>query len=407
MRLLHVVPRYGASVAGGAETAARRLCEELARRGHAVEVVTSCAVDYRTWADARPAGTTEEQGVTVHRLPVTAPRDVERFGAISARVLTDGPCPPRHLQHRFVREQGPVVRGLRPWLRARAGEVDVVVLHTYLYATTHDGLAAAARRAPTLLHPAAHLEAPLRLTLLDTVLPLADGVMFHTPEEAALYGRRFPAHRPARATVGLGIDAPEPEPDVAGFRRRFGLGDAPFLLVLGRLDAQKGTQEAFEYVRAYLGRREVDLRLVLMGEPAGPPPEHPSVVTTGFVDTGTKAAALAGAAALVVPSYFESFSIVLAEAWSYGTAALVQGSNEVLLGQARRSGGAVPYTGYAMFEAALDELLDDETLHRRLGESGRRYVDRHYRWDVVLDRYEELLEATRQRHAARRRQPRR
>lgn len=394
MRLLHVVPRYGTAVAGGAETAARRLAEELVGRGHHVEVLTSRAVDYVTWADAAPAGRTEEAGVVVHRLGIDAPRRPERFGHLAARVLTDGPAPPHHLQHRFLREQGPVLPGLRPWLRDRAAGFDVVVFHTYLYATTLEGLPAAAGRAPTLLHPAAHDEAPFRLTVLDAVLPLIDGIMFHTSEEAALYRRRFPTARPAAATVGLGIDPPDPAPDVAGFRRRYGLGDDPYLLVLGRLDPPKGTQEAFEYWRAYADRHEHAPRLVLMGQQVGEPPRHDMVVTTGFVDATTKAAALAGATALMVPSYFESFSIVLAEAWSYGTPALVQGSNEVLAGQAHRSRGAVPYSGYASFEAVLEELLADEGIRRRIGAAGRAYVDEHYRWPVVLERYEALLAAT-------------
>ena len=168
MKLLHVVPRYGERVAGGAETAARRLCVRLARRGHEVHVVSSSAIDYLTWSDELPAGTTEEDGVVVHRLGVTAVRDVASFGEISARVLTTGPMAPRHLQHRFVHEQGPLVDGLRPWLRRQAPGMDAVVFHTYLYATTLWGLPAVGTRSPTLLHPAAHDEAPFRLTRYST-----------------------------------------------------------------------------------------------------------------------------------------------------------------------------------------------------------------------------------------------
>ena len=60
---------------------------------------------------------------------------------------------------------------------------------------------------------------------------------------------------------------------------------------------------------------------------------------------------LSGARAFVQPSYFESFSIVLMEAWAAGRPALVQGHCDVLLGHARRSGGAIPYFDFATFEA--------------------------------------------------------
>ena len=63
-----------------------------------------------------------------------------------------------------------------------------------------------------------------------------------------------------------------------------------------------------------------------------------------------------------------------------------------MLGHARRSGGAIPYSGYAEFEAAVDLLLDQPELATAMGTLGRRYVEREYRWPVVLDRYERLLD---------------
>ena len=45
------------------------------------------------------------------------------------------------------------------------------------------------------------------------------------------------------------------------------------------------------------------------------------------------------------------------------------------------------------FSEALHVLLGDSGLRSRLGESGRRYVSTHYRWDVVLDRYRSLIAA--------------
>jgi glycosyltransferase involved in cell wall biosynthesis len=62
-----------------------------------------------------------------------------------------------------------------------------------------------------------------------------------------------------------------------------------------------------------------------------------------------------------------------------------------LAGQAARSGGAIPYDGYAEFEAGLDRLVADAALAGRLGLAGRRYVEAHYRWDAVMVRYEQLV----------------
>jgi glycosyltransferase involved in cell wall biosynthesis len=70
----------------------------------------------------------------------------------------------------------------------------------------------------------------------------------------------------------------------------------------------------------------------------------------------------------------------------------VQGRCAVLAGHARRSGAAIPYSGFAEFEAALELLVEQPRLADAMGAAGRRYVTRDYDWDVVLDRYERFLE---------------
>ena len=64
----------------------------------------------------------------------------------------------------------------------------------------------------------------------------------------------------------------------------------------------------------------------------------------------------------------------------------------VLEGHAGRSGGAIPYTGFAEFEAAVELLRTSPELADQLGAAGRMYVEREYDWDVVITRYERTLE---------------
>jgi glycosyltransferase involved in cell wall biosynthesis len=96
--------------------------------------------------------------------------------------------------------------------------------------------------------------------------------------------------------------------------------------------------------------------------------------------------------ALVQSSYFESFSIVLCEAWVQKRPALVQGASTVLRGQAIRSNGAIPYEGYAEFEQAVMMLLDDPDLADEMGLSGRSYVEQQYEWNNVVSNVESTLE---------------
>ena len=393
MRLLYVVQRYGPDVAGGAETACRRFATRMAARGHEVEVLTSCAASHAGWANAYPEGDSDIDGVRLHRLAVSEVRDEATFARINERVVWGVRPTPLRLQQRWIEVQGPLVRGLAPWLTERAGRYDAVVFVTYLFYPTWAGLPAASASAPTVLHPTAHDEPALGVRLFDTTFRHPKAFAFFTEEEAALVRRRFRVDQPA-AVVGIGadLDVTVPSDAEAAFRAAHGLGDRPYVVFLGRVEPGKGSEELFSFFAAYKERNPGPLALVMVGGVVDHPGSHPDIVITGFVSDAERTAALAGAMTLVQPSYYESFSLVLTEAWALRLPALVQGHCAVLEGQARRSGGAIPYRGFAEFEAALDLVRSDARLRRALGDAGRRYTEANYRWDTVLGRYERLLE---------------
>ena len=285
--------------------------------------------------------------------------------------------------------QGPYAPEIVPWLRRHARSFDVVVFITYLYWTTWAGLRECAGAVPTLLHSTAHDEPPLRLSIFEEVLRAPDEFVFLTPEEGELVHERFPGSPPGEV-IGIGMETARPG-DADAFRRRFGLGTDPYLLYVGRVDPAKGAAELIDYFVAYKNRNPGDLRLVLLGEKLVDVPDRADIVVTGFVDEPTRDGALAGALALVHPSYFESFAMVLTEAFAQRRPALVQGRCAVLNGHAHRSGAALPYTGFVEFEAAVDALVGTPDLADALGRAGRRYVEREYDWDVVMARYERVL----------------
>jgi glycosyltransferase involved in cell wall biosynthesis len=399
VKLLYTVQRYGEDVVGGSETACREFAEHLAQRGHQVEVVTSCAREYVAWADEYAPGTTEINGVVVHRLEVSELRSMEKYGPLNDWTLL-GPRPiPLFQQQRWMRLMGPQLKNYSAWLRTNAERFDAVIHMTYLYASTTFGLPITSGRVPTILQPTAHDEPAIWVRQYDTIFRLADAFMFFTPEERQTVADRF-KFEPDGPIIGIGMDIHRPA-DGGPFRRRFGLDEVPYLLYVGRIDTAKGVVEAFRFFEAYKARNPGPLRFVFAGEAVCDLPEHDDVVRVGFLDEEMKRSALAGCLALVQPSYFESFSIVLCEAWLQGRPALVQGLAEVLAGQARRSGGALPYRGFAEFEAMLDLLVNDPGLADRFGTNGRRYVEASYNWPTVIDGVEDAVERARRNFAAR------
>jgi glycosyltransferase involved in cell wall biosynthesis len=386
-RILFVVQRYGHEVTGGAELHCREFATRLGRRGHLVEVLTSRAESADDWANVYPEGSSELDGVTVHRLGVNAPRDAAAFEQLTVATLWSGSLVPVAEQQAWRQLQGPDLPGLVPWLAGRAAEFDVVVHFSYLFATTWAGLPVSAALAPTVLHATAHDEPAFWLPVFDDLFDAPTVYAWSTDEERDLLLRR--GAPPRGSVIGVGVDL-DLDGDADRFRAGNGLGDRPYLVFVGRVEAGKGSEELVQFFTAYKERNPGPLALVLVG-PLSAPVSHPDIVTTGRVDDQTRTDALAGAVALVQPSFFESFSMVLTEAWAQGRPTLVQGHTPVLEGQATRSGGGVAYRGFGEFEAAVDLLTDRPGLADSMGASGRAFVESSYRWDTVLDHYEQLL----------------
>ena len=149
-------------------------------------------------------------------------------------------------------------------------------------------------------------------------------------------------------------------------------------------------------------RKPTDLRLVLVGDGSFDADDYQDVVRVGFLNDEEKRDAIAGSIALVQPSHFESFSIVLCEAWLQKRVALVQGGSTVLRGQAMRSGGAIPYEGFAEFETSVEFVMANPESCQELGKNGHAFVSGMYNWDLVLDKFQETARIARDRFAERR-----
>jgi glycosyltransferase involved in cell wall biosynthesis len=381
MKLAVVTPRYGLEVAAGAETAARLLATQLASRpGFTVTALTTCALDAGTWADHYPEGSTEIDGVTVQRFPVAGRRSAD-FDAATDLVIRRGRRVGEAEQAAWIDKQGPVAPDL---IDAIAHcDADVIAFHPFLYHPTVAGLPRVAARA--VLHPAAHDEPVLGLPVYRPVFGAAAGLAYWSEPERHLVENRFAVASKPAVVVGLGVDAGAG--DAADALDAVGLDDRPYLLCLGRVDDGKGARLLAECFAHYKDRRPGPLRLVFAGTVANAPPAHPDIVTVGAVDDPTKWGLLRGALALVSPSAFESFSIVLMEAWAVGTPALVNNRCAVTLDHVRRSGGGLAFGNYAELEVELDRLGASPPLRAKLGRAGQAFVDSHYHWVDVVERY--------------------
>jgi glycosyltransferase involved in cell wall biosynthesis len=123
-----------------------------------------------------------------------------------------------------------------------------------------------------------------------------------------------------------------------------------------------------------------------------PVPQHPRIHHLGFLPDADKYDALAAADLLIMPSYFESLSMVALEAWALGRPVLANGRCDVLKGQCIRSAAGLYYERYEEFAETLYSLESNGPLNARLGRNGRDYFRMHYAWPVIERKYLQMFE---------------
>jgi glycosyltransferase involved in cell wall biosynthesis len=388
VKLACVIHRFGSDTAGGSESHCRAIAEHLTGT-HDVDVLTSCARDHVTWANHYPAGESADGRLRVRRFPTARRRNLARFRDVS-RVVFSGRASIAD-QEEWFRENGPDTPGLVDYLERHGREYDRVLFWSYRYFQTYFGLPLVADRA--VLLPTAEEDPLIHVSALERFFALPAGYLFLTPEEADLIADRGPVRAPA-AVIGCGLD-PVAAPDAQAERgisprlEALGISD-PFVLYLGRVDPNKGCESLVRHFSRYVERRRA-IQLVMAGPVNMPVPDHPAIRVLGFVADDVREALLGRARVLMMPSPYESLSMVLLEAWNHGVPALVNARCAVLRGQVRRADGGLHYRTGAEFSAALECLLDRPDMARTLGAQGLAYVEREYRWPIVMEKIEDVL----------------
>ncbi len=385
-RLAFVTPRCGPGVVGGAEAAAREAAIGLARRGHDVEILATCARDHYTWANEFPAGASEDDGVTIRRFRTEA-----------------GSSPAwSHLQQRLMRgdvltesEELSWVNGrfrvpdLYLYLSEEARRYDAIVFAPYLFWSTLYCAGIARERA--VMMPCLHDEPYARLALVRAAFAGSAATWFLSEPEHRLAHRLAPLPS-EHAVVGCAVEEP-PGYDPDGFRERYGL-ERPFVLFAGRREDGKGWRQVVEGFGAAVLRHRLSIDLVTfgVGDARVPLGLDGRVIDLGFLEDAEVPNAFAAASAYLQPSSNESFSRTIMEAWLAGTVVIANGASEVVTWHCERSGGGLLYGDELELGECLAFAAESPKLAGELAGRGRQYVRSNYTWPRVLDAMEESLE---------------
>jgi glycosyltransferase involved in cell wall biosynthesis len=386
-KIAFINQRYGVEVLGGSETYTRKTAEALALRdGFDVEVLTSKALDFKTWANYYEKDVEVINGVTVRRFKTAKNRD--RFTQRSLQILKNVfSISSIGLEEKRLKARGPYTPDLVEFIKEHKDEYDAFIFVTYMFYPTYFGAREVYEKA--FFVPTAHNEEPIYMEIYKELFNSVKGIIYLTEEEKKFVNKQFKNSNVPSIVNGMGIDIPD-EDNSKEFCEKNGI-DGKYIVYCGRIEENKGVKMLVEYVQRFnaeLGGEPV--KLVLTGKGGMSVPDDKNIKYLGFVSDEDKFSAMKGSMAICLPSRFESFSITLLEGMACKKPALVNAKSEVLDGHIKKSGGGFSFGNYEEFKESLTKLLDAKT-NAELGIKAAEYVRENYSKEAVISRLAEFV----------------
>ena len=387
-KILFVVQRYGLEVNGGSEAYCRQIAEKLSSI-YDVSVLTTCAEDYVTWENKYQEGIEKINDITVIRKKVVEPRTQKKFSKATDIINFDKENLLSGIE--WQKAQGPYSLELLNYLSNHKEEYDVIIYMTYLYFTTYFGIQIAPEKS--ILIPTAHDEPPIYFGIFNSIFHLPRCILYLTNSEKNFVTKKFHNNYVNSDIVGVGIDI-EKDVENINLKDRFHIEDE-YLIYLGRIDESKGCKNMTDYFLEYKAKYNNNLKLVLAGKTAMNIPVNNDILNLGFVSEIEKINLLKNSKALILPSEFESLSLSTLEAMYFGIPVLVNGKCDVLKDHAILSKAGLYYMNKLEFIESLAYIDENPEIMKKMGENGVLYVEKNYRWDVVIEKYKNAIEKVR------------
>jgi len=383
MKVLHVIPgisrRYG-----GPSTVIASLCSSLQKlRGVDIELAT-------TDADGRG------QRIDARALPTEFPI---------------------HLFPRTFSEQWKYSQALGRWLEPHVRQFDIVHIHA-LWSYSTRAAARATRRAgvPYIVRPAGMLsEYALKLGAWKKHLYWLLAERQTVSAAAALHATSSQENSDIlRLRKDAVVWVIPNGVDEAGWsqtscpnslREKCGeaCGELPLILFLGRLHPVKGLTDLLLPAVASM-TRPAFLAIVGGSDDRAPGYEREiretirklgisgRVALLGPVPPSDRWAMFDGAQVFVLPSHSENFGIVAAEAMARGCPVVMTDSVQSCEHVAAAGSGHVVSRDVQTMAESLSAIVSQPRLRRFLGDAGRTYANKHFRWDTIAARVEQMYQ---------------
>lgn len=382
MRIAIVVQRYGNDIVGGAETHARLVAEHM-KKYHDIEILTTCAKDYTTWRNEYKSGNDSVNGITVRRFKNKKERGkghskIEDNVFYNSHDIND--------EISWIDEQGPYCIDLIEYIKNNEDNYDCFIFFTFRYYPSYYGIKTVGYKS--FIAPLAEDDPALNLTTTKDIFENVKGIIYNAPEERELIVKKvnFKEEDKIWDIVGCGIEISK------NIEKSEELENNDYILYLGRIDGSKGCYKLFEHYMKAIAELGKIPNLILAGYKAIDIPKNNKIKYVGTVSEQEKLRLLKNAKLLIMPSQYESLSIVTLESLAIGTPVLVNGECDILKGHCIRSNAGLWYQNYDEFVECLRLLLSNENLREKMDKNGSIYVEDNYTWKIIEKKYLGMLD---------------
>jgi len=296
------------------------------------------------------------------------------------------------------------------YLHNHIGDFDIVNIHgLYRFPNTYATYLARRRNIPFVLVPHGSLDPYLyaRSTTNRLLFKRIYERLFVMPNLRAADALHYTAEEERERTSFLNLSTPsfvvpngidwEPYrvlPPRGAMRERWGVGDAPVVLFLGRLHVKKGLDllvPAFDELR----KRIPEAQLVIVGPEND---DHGKDVRRWVAERNLEHAvhfvgplvgkdvlqAYVDADVFALSSYTENFGMTVVEAMACGLPVVISDQVNIHHEITAAAAGLVTHCDVGEVTEALHTLLTDPQQRRAMGERGRRLVQDRYAWPAIV-----------------------
>ncbi len=405
-KIAFIIQRYGKQVNGGSEVLARMMAEKLINK-YDVTVLTSRASDCGTWEPIFTKGTSFENDVRImrfdHPLKETEKkihqdnrRQRGRFLYQKFYRVLNKPSwylklfPTAEMNPledtKWIEVQGPATYDLIDYVKKNKDEYNVFICFTYVYYPTVFSLQEVANKS--ILIPTMHNEESAYRSVFKRIMRLPAFVLFLTDAERRFSLKTFDiAHIPNRV-VSVGIDISDEYKDFE-LIKKFGISKK-YIIYAGRIEKHKGCDLLIKYFVNYI-KTEHEMMLVLVGKNAMDEITHPLIKYAGFVSDEEKEQLMKHAEALIIPSKYESLSLVVLESFACKVPVIANGECEVLKDHIENSNGGWTYSNENEFTTVLKKVIEGSENEEK-GLNGYDYVTKNYSWQKAMTIFDDAID---------------